>query len=92
MLVLNAQSIHPVQTHLEGIAAGQTLSSVSQSSTADVAVRHEPQFAVLIDRGHRELPIRADYVGKNIPTSRHEVVEVLIPPYDDSCGVKLYEK
>lgn len=50
------------------------------------------QFAVLIDRGHRELPIRADYVGKNIPTSRQEVVEVLIPPYDDSCCVKLHEK
>ncbi len=49
------------------------------------------QFAVLIDRGHRELPIRADYVGKNIPTSRHEVVEVLIPPYDSECVVKLYE-
>lgn len=34
------------------------------------------QLAVLIDRGHRELPIRADYVGKNIPTSRAETVEV----------------
>ncbi len=50
------------------------------------------QLAVLIDRGHRELPIRADYVGKNIPTSRHESVEVLIPPYDTDCGVKLYAK
>lgn len=49
------------------------------------------QLAVLIDRGHRELPIRADYVGKNIPTSRHEVVKVTMPPYDDTCGVKLYE-
>ena len=36
------------------------------------------QLAALIDRGHRELPIRADYVGKNIPTSRNEVVEVLL--------------
>ena len=34
------------------------------------------QFAVLIDRGHRELPIRADYVGKNVPTSREEIVSV----------------
>ena len=49
------------------------------------------QFAVLIDRGHRELPIRAECVGKNIPASRHEVVEVLIPPYDSECVVKLYE-
>ncbi len=35
------------------------------------------QLAVLIDRGHRELPIRADYVGKNVPTSREEVVQVV---------------
>ncbi|MEK7354578.1 MAG: bifunctional pyr operon transcriptional regulator/uracil phosphoribosyltransferase PyrR, partial [Chloroflexota bacterium] len=34
------------------------------------------QLAVLIDRGHRELPIRADYIGKNIPTSRHEEIKV----------------
>ena len=34
------------------------------------------QFAVLIDRGHRELPIKADYVGKNVPTSKREAVEV----------------
>jgi pyrimidine operon attenuation protein/uracil phosphoribosyltransferase len=34
------------------------------------------QFAALIDRGHRELPIRADYVGKNLPTSEHEKVHV----------------
>ena len=50
------------------------------------------QLAVLIDRGHRELPIRSDYVGKNIPTSRHERVEVLIPPYDSVYCVKLYEQ
>ena len=34
------------------------------------------QLAVLIDRGHRELPIRADFVGKNVPTSRNEVISV----------------
>ena len=34
------------------------------------------QLAVLVDRGHRELPIRADYVGKNIPSSRHEEIQV----------------
>lgn len=47
------------------------------------------QFAVLVDRGHRELPIRADYVGKNIPTSRLELVEVRLPEYDGECGVFL---
>ena len=49
------------------------------------------QLAVLIDRGHRELPIRADYVGKNIPTSHRERVAVHIPPYDEEMGVLLYE-
>ncbi|MEO7717261.1 MAG: bifunctional pyr operon transcriptional regulator/uracil phosphoribosyltransferase PyrR [Capsulimonas sp.] len=40
------------------------------------------QLAVLIDRGHRELPIRPDYVGKNIPTSRHEFVKVFMTELD----------
>ncbi len=40
------------------------------------------QLAVLIDRGHRELPIRADYVGKNVPTSRKENVSVLLEEVD----------
>ena len=40
------------------------------------------QFAVLVDRGHRELPIRADYVGKNVPTSKSEVVHVQDMEYD----------
>ena len=50
------------------------------------------QLAVLIDRGHRELPIRADYVGKNIPTSKSEVVVVSIPPFDSTTDVKLFQK
>lgn len=41
------------------------------------------QLAVLIDRGHRELPIRADYVGKNVPTSREEIVRVELVETDD---------
>ena len=40
------------------------------------------QLAVLIDRGHRELPIRADFVGKNVPTSKEEDVEVRINEVD----------
>lgn len=50
------------------------------------------QLAVLVDRGHRELPIRADYVGKNIPTSRQELVEVRLPEYDGETGVFLMEQ
>jgi pyrimidine operon attenuation protein/uracil phosphoribosyltransferase len=49
------------------------------------------QLAVLIDRGHRELPIRADYVGKNIPTSHTELVEVRIPPIDNEMGIYLMD-
>jgi pyrimidine operon attenuation protein/uracil phosphoribosyltransferase len=40
------------------------------------------QLAVLVDRGHRELPIRADYVGKNVPTSRQEQIQVLLTEED----------
>ncbi len=40
------------------------------------------QLAVLVDRGHRELPIRPDYVGKNLPTSRHEFVKVFLTELD----------
>lgn len=47
------------------------------------------QFAVLVDRGHRELPIRADYVGKNVPTSHTELIEVRLPEYDGETGVYL---
>ena len=50
------------------------------------------QLAVMIDRGHRELPIRADYVGKNLPTSKSELVGVHVPEYDGDMSVVLYEK
>ena len=49
------------------------------------------QLAVLIDRGHRELPIRPDYVGKNIPTSRSELIEVRLPEIDGETGVFLMD-
>lgn len=45
------------------------------------------QLAVLVDRGHRELPVRADYVGKNVPTSRSESVHVLLAEHDGRDGV-----
>ena len=49
------------------------------------------QLAVLVDRGHRELPIRADYVGKNVPTSQNEVIAVRFNETDGEECVKLYE-
>jgi pyrimidine operon attenuation protein/uracil phosphoribosyltransferase len=47
------------------------------------------QLAVLIDRGHRELPIRADYVGKNLPTSLTETVHVQLAEHDGRDAVLL---
>ena len=47
------------------------------------------QLSVLVDRGHRELPISPDYVGKNIPTSRNEKVNVLIAEIDGKDGVEI---
>lgn len=49
------------------------------------------QLAVLVDRGHRELPIRADYVGKNVPTSSKEVVGVQLMPIDQADKVVIKE-
>ena len=52
----------------------------------------EIQLAVLVDRGHRELPIRADYVGKNVPTSLKERVEVRLAEMDEVDEVVLEER
>jgi pyrimidine operon attenuation protein/uracil phosphoribosyltransferase len=49
------------------------------------------QLAVLIDRGHRELPIRPDYVGKNLPTARREAVQVLLREHDGHDRVVIQE-
>lgn len=49
------------------------------------------QLAVLIDRGHRELPIRADYIGKNIPTSNDELIKVNILSFDGIDNVELFD-
>lgn len=48
------------------------------------------QLAVLVDRGHRELPIRADYVGKNIPTSHLETVQVRVHEVDGDDSVVIF--
>jgi pyrimidine operon attenuation protein/uracil phosphoribosyltransferase len=50
------------------------------------------QLAVIIDRGHRELPIRADYVGKNVPTSRSEIVHVNVKEIDGENSVTITNK
>jgi pyrimidine operon attenuation protein/uracil phosphoribosyltransferase len=53
----------------------------------DIGRPRAVQLAVLVDRGHRELPIRADYVGKNIPTSKSEKVHVLVTEHDGEDAV-----
>jgi pyrimidine operon attenuation protein/uracil phosphoribosyltransferase len=50
------------------------------------------QLAVLVDRGHRELPIRADYVGKNVPTSKHETISVMLQEVDGIDQVVIVDK
>lgn len=49
------------------------------------------RLAVMVDRGHRELPIRADFVGKNIPSSSAERVKLYIKPLDDRTSVEMYD-
>jgi pyrimidine operon attenuation protein/uracil phosphoribosyltransferase len=55
----------------------------------DVGRPRAVQLAVLVDRGHRELPVRADYVGKNVPTARGESVHVQLSEHDGRDGVVL---
>jgi pyrimidine operon attenuation protein/uracil phosphoribosyltransferase len=59
---------------------------------ADLGRPRAVQLAVLVDRGHRQLPIRADYVGKNLPTSSNERVTVRLSEVDDTEGIWIEEK
>jgi pyrimidine operon attenuation protein/uracil phosphoribosyltransferase len=54
---------------------------------ADLGRPATVQLAVIIDRGHRQLPIRPDFVGKNLPTSLNERVSLRVTPHDDEDGV-----
>ncbi|MEN9679717.1 MAG: hypothetical protein RLZ57_846 [Actinomycetota bacterium] len=65
-------------------AALDALGEVGRPSTV--------QLAVLVDRGHRELPIRADFVGKNLPTSREQIVKVQLSEVDGKDEVSVAEK
>jgi pyrimidine operon attenuation protein/uracil phosphoribosyltransferase len=68
--------------------SGRTIRAALDALT-DLGRPAAVRLAVLVDRGHRELPIRADYVGKNIPTSLREAVHVLLTEYDGRDGVLL---
>ena len=64
----------------------------AMDALVDIGRPAQIQLAVLVDRGHRELPIRADYIGKNIPTSQEEVVVVQLEEHDAVDLVSIYEK
>jgi len=65
---------------------GRTIRS-AMDALIDLGRPRKIQLAVLVDRGHRELPIRADFVGKNVPTNRADDVRVLIAEVDGQDGV-----
>jgi len=66
--------------------SGRTVRS-ALDALRDVGRPRAVQLAVFVDRGHRELPIRADYVGKNVPTSRTDNIMVRLTELDDKDGV-----
>jgi len=68
--------------------SGRTIRA-ALDALGDIGRPRAVQLAVLVDRGHRELPIRADYVGKNIPTSLREIVKVLLTEHDGRDAVVL---
>jgi len=68
--------------------SGRTIRSALDAMN-DIGRPRMVQLAVLVDRGHRELPIRADYVGKNIPTSHSETVHVLLDEIDGVDAVRI---
>lgn len=70
---------------------GRTVRS-ALNALMDIGRPKTVQLAVLIDRGHRELPIRADFVGKNVPSSSHEDVKLFLEEVDDRNAVEIYEK
>ena len=70
---------------------GRTIRA-AMNALLDIGRPRMIQLAVLIDRGHRELPIRADYVGKNVPTAAHEDVSVLLRDVDAEEKVVIRER
>lgn len=69
---------------------GRTVRS-ALNALMDVGRPKSIQLAVLVDRGHRELPIRADYVGKNVPTSKSEIISVKLIECDNEYSVSIEE-
>jgi pyrimidine operon attenuation protein/uracil phosphoribosyltransferase len=70
---------------------GRTIRS-AMDALMDYGRPHSVQLAVLVDRGHRELPIRADFVGKNVPSSARERVKVYFESIDGHDSVEILER
>ncbi len=64
----------------------------AMDAVMDIGRPAQIQLAVLVDRGHRELPIRPDYIGKNIPTSNSEIIMVKMTEVDEQDLVSIYER
>ena len=91
------------RTHMPGDPAGKHIVLVDDvlytgrtvraalDALVDLGRPAQIELAVLVDRGHRELPIRADYVGKNVPTARREVIEVRLHEVDGRDEVAILE-
>jgi len=73
------------------IYTGRTIRA-ALDALMDLGRAQRIQLAVLIDRGHRELPIRPDFVGKNVPTASNELVAVNTVEYDGENSVMLYQQ
>ncbi|NLH87310.1 MAG: bifunctional pyr operon transcriptional regulator/uracil phosphoribosyltransferase, partial [Firmicutes bacterium] len=72
------------------IYTGRTVRA-AMDALMDLGRPRRIQLAVLIDRGHRELPIKPDFVGKNVPTSREEIISVMVEEIDNDNKVVIQE-
>ncbi len=75
----------------EVVYTGRTVRA-ALAALVDLGRPRTTQLAVLVDRGHRELPIRPDYVGKNLPTSQREFVKVFLTELDGEDKVVIYKE
>ena len=91
MRVLDIESF-PDSENYETISGFMTVSYTHLDALTDFGRAAKIELVILVDRGHRELPIRADYVGKNVPTSRDEQVQVRTLKYDGCYEVALLPK
>ena len=92
---LNAGSFPCPVTGKTAVMVDDVLFTGRTARAAMEAIMHEGragkiQLAVLVDRGHRELPIRADFVGKNVPTSLSEHIKVNVTDFDGVDSVELH--